>query len=83
MKQKKFIQTITIPLLYSIFIIKSKVNPNFDIINIDDKKFKENTDEIFNNIYPSFNKNYKNHYFHIYRYLILYNKILKGTYKIK
>jgi len=35
------------PLLYLIFIIKTKVNPNFDIINIDDKKFKENTKEIF------------------------------------
>ncbi|KAG4108047.1 hypothetical protein H8356DRAFT_1379848 [Neocallimastix lanati (nom. inval.)] len=76
---EEFIQTINIPLLYSIYVIKSKVNPNFDISNIDDKKFKENIEEIFNNINPSFNKNYQNHYFDIYRYLILYNKILTDT----
>ncbi|KAG4100775.1 hypothetical protein H8356DRAFT_1385368, partial [Neocallimastix lanati (nom. inval.)] len=80
---EEFIQTINIPLLYSIYVIKSKVNPNFDISNIDDKKFKENIEEIFNNINPSFNKNYKNHYFDIYRYLLLYNKILTDTYNTK
>ncbi|KAL6618113.1 hypothetical protein LY90DRAFT_668143 [Neocallimastix californiae] len=38
---EEFIQTINIPLLYSIFIIKSKVNPNFNISNIDDKSLRK------------------------------------------
>jgi len=56
MKYWNLFKQLNMPLLYLIFIIKTKVNPNFDIINIDDKKFKENTKEIFKwYVYPSIN----------------------------
>ena len=76
------ISQLHMPLLYAIFIIKNYVYKDFSISDIDSSDRHDEIKHIMNNMVQAFNDKCEEHYFDIYRYLMLYDKISSDKYTL-
>ena len=79
-QEEERIKQLNMPLLYFVFITKSYIYPNFNTSNIDNNFYLKDIKEIFYKLIPTYHHKYEEHYFDIYRYLVIYDLILNNKF---
>lgn len=77
--ENKFLQ-LNMKMLYSIFIIKKYIFPEFSTKNINNNIYVNEINKILKSLIPLYNDDYEYYYYDITRYIVIYNLIKNDNY---